>query len=205
MLRNTGSRDVNTAQPKLPPLMTVAEFLDWDGDGHQGKLELVNGEVVAMSPASGTHALIQANLAGLIWQHLRTTKRPCRVGTEAPVVPRFHSNKNVRAPDLAVTCAPATSDKVFPDPVLIIEVLSPSNQRETWESIWACATIQSLAEVVVVDSERVHIQVFRKTTDGGWPKDAEIVEAGSTLRIESIEAARPIAEVYAGTHLDPVT
>jgi Uma2 family endonuclease len=53
-----------TAHATVPPAkMTAAEFLDWDGGGHQGKLELVNGVVRAMPPASGTHALIQAKLA----------------------------------------------------------------------------------------------------------------------------------------------
>lgn len=192
---------MTAANARLPRTMTAAEFLDWDGDGHQGKLELVNGEVVAMSPSSGTHAVIQANLAGLIWQHLRSKKMPCRVGTEAPVVPRFHSNRNVRAPDLAVTCAPPGRDKTFPDPVLIIEVLSPGNQRETWESIWACSTLPSLQEVIVVDSERVHIQVFQRSAEGEWPKEPEIVKPDGTLRVATIDAARPIGEVYAGTLL----
>jgi Uma2 family endonuclease len=107
----------------------------------------------------------------------------------------------VRAPDLAVTCSERQSGKTFPDPVLIIEVLSPGNQRETWESIWACATIPSLIEIVVVDSERMNVQVFRKTDDGGWPKDGETIETSGTVRLSSIDAAFPIAEIYAGTHL----
>ena len=183
------------------PRMTVAQFLDWDGGGLTGKLELVNGEVRAMSPASGTHALIQANLAYLIGSHLRATKRPCRVGTAAPIVPRLHANDNVRAPDLAVTCSTDAFGKTFPDPVLIIEVLSPSNQRETWESIMACASIPTLTEIVVVDSERVNVQLYRKDPAGGWPKDPEVVPADGTLRLESLEAVLPVAEIYAGTHL----
>jgi hypothetical protein len=60
-------------------------------------------------------------------------------------------NDNVRPPDLAVTCAPMLMGRILPDLALIIEVLSPSYQRETWESIWACATIPSLVEIAVVD------------------------------------------------------
>ena len=41
-----------TAQPKTRPTMTAEEFIAWGGDGHPGKLELVNGEVRAMSPAT---------------------------------------------------------------------------------------------------------------------------------------------------------
>ncbi len=185
------------------PTMTVAEFMDWDSTGHIGKLELVNGEVRAMSPASGTHSLIQANLAFLIGAHLRATKRPCRVGTEAPIVPRFAANDNVRAPDLAVTCAPPTKDKTFPDPVLIVEVMSPGNRRETWESILACSTIPSLTEVLIIESEKVRVEIYRRDGDGGWPKDPNGVETdlAAIVSLESIGADLALADIYAGTHL----
>lgn len=180
--------------------LTVREFLEAPQTA-PGRHELVNGVIRAMSPASSTHAIIQANLAGLIWQHLRNSGRPCRVGTEAPVVPHLHANDNVRAPDLAVTCSPATSGKTFPDPVLIIEVLSPSNQRETWESIWACATIPSLNEIVVVDSERQRAEVFRRDSHGSWPKTGISIGPGGMIELDSIGATFPLAELYSGTTL----
>ncbi len=183
------------------PRMTTGQFLDWDGGGHQGKLELANGHVRAMSPASGTHALIQANLAYLVGAHLRAKGLPCRVGTEAPIVPHLHANYNVRAPDLAVTCAPVSDSKIFPDPVLIIEVMSPGNKREMWESIWACATVPSLIEVAVIDSEVVRAEVFRKDAAGAWPKDPEVSEAGGVLLLQSIGARLTLSDIYAGTHL----
>jgi hypothetical protein len=41
---------------RKPPLtMTVADFLDWPGDGTGRKFQLVDGEVRAMSPGSVTH------------------------------------------------------------------------------------------------------------------------------------------------------
>lgn len=188
------------------PHMTVAEFMEWDSTGFIGKLELVNGEVRAMSPASGTHALIQANLAYLIGAHLRRSGLPCRVGTEAPIVPRMHANDNVRAPDLAVTCGKTPTGKTFPDPVLIIEVLSPSNKRETWESIMACATIPSLTEIVVVDSERVHADVYRRDAAGAWPQhpDAVAADLESAITLDSVSATLALADVYAGTTLAPL-
>ncbi|NOT71271.1 MAG: Uma2 family endonuclease [Hyphomicrobium sp.] len=189
------------AEPKTTPHMTAGEFIDWDGGGHLGKMELVHGEVRAMSPASGTHATIQANLAYLIGAHLRAKKMPCRVGTEAPIQPQMHANDNVRAPDLAVTCAPPTSAKTFPDPVLIIEVMSPSNRQDTWDSIYALSTITSLAEIMIVESESVRAEVFHRLPEGGWPKTGVVSETGESVRLDSIGAEFPVAEIYAGTHL----
>ena len=181
--------------------MTADEFIAWGGDGHPGKLELVNGVVRAMSPASGTHALIQARIARILANHLDRIGRPCRVGTEAPIRPRMHRNLNVRAPDVAITCVPkSANEKFFPDPVLIVEVLSPSNERETWESIWACVTIPTIREVMIVDSERIHVIVCTKDAAGAWPEDPQIVEAG-TIRLASIDAEIAILELYADTNL----
>lgn len=193
---------MNTPVVKPETHMTVEEFLAWDGAGHIGKLELVEGRVRAMSPASGTHALVQANLAFILGSLFRTRNSSCRVGTEAPIVPRIHANDNVRAPDLAVTCAPITADKRFPDPILIVEVLSPSNQRETWESIRALASVPSLMEILVVDSERRWAEIFRREADGGWPVAGQaLIENAGSIVLESISAQFSLAEIYRGTHL----
>ncbi len=182
--------------------MTAVEFLAWDGAGHIGKLELVEGQVRAMSPASGTHALVQARLAILIGSQLLARKSPCRVGTEAPISPRIHANDNVRAPDLAVTCAPISNDKLFPDPILIIEVLSPSNRRETWESIRAIASVPSLKEILVVDSEKRWAEIFRREADGGWPVHGQSrLDDQGTVELESIDVTFTLDDVYTGTYL----
>ncbi|MFO1170555.1 MAG: Uma2 family endonuclease [Hyphomicrobiaceae bacterium] len=191
---------MSVSETAAAPRLTVREFLEAPQTA-PGRHELVNGVVRAMSPASSTHAIIQANLAGLIWQHLRTSGRPCRVGTEAPVVPHLHANDNVRAPDLAVTCSPSVTGRIFPEPVLIIEVLSPSNQRETWESIWACATIPSLVEIAVVDSDRQRVEVFRRDERGNWPKTSLPISTGGAIELKSIGATFVLADVYAGTPL----
>lgn len=194
---------MSDAATKAPlPRMTVDEFLDWDSTGHVGKLELVEGQVRAMSPASGTHALVQARLAILIGSRLMARKSPCRVGTEAPISPRIHANDNVRAPDLAVTCGPVSSARLFPEPVLIVEVLSPSNQRETWESIRALASVPSLKEILVVDSEKRWAEIFRREADGGWPQHGQSrLEGEGTIDLESIGVSFTLDDVYEGTHL----
>ena len=41
-----------TAARKLPPMMTVDDFLCWEGDGTDTRYELVDGVLRAMSPAT---------------------------------------------------------------------------------------------------------------------------------------------------------
>jgi Uma2 family endonuclease len=186
---------------KSLPKMTVAEFMDWDAIGMIGKLELVDGVVRAMSPASGAHSINQANLAYLLGAHLRQNRPGCRVGTEAPIKPSIHANDNVRVPDLAVTCvASSPNSKLFPDPILIVEVLSPSNQHETWESIRALASLSTMREILVVDSAHIHVEILRRDAAGDWPNVGAVVEGGS-FELTSIGATLNVADVYAGSVL----
>ena len=191
-----------TAQPIPEHRMTLEEFFAWDGGGHQGKLELVHGVVRAQSYASEGHGTIQANLARIIGNHLAAGHPGCRVVVEGGVIPVFDPRRNVRKPDLSVTCSPhVKGSRAVPSPILIIEVLSPSNADETWESIQACATVSSVAEILVIDSEKVHAQLFTKDAKGAWPDPGETIETGGTLRLASIGLEVALAEVYRGTHL----
>lgn len=188
------------ANPRPAP-MTVEEFFAWDGGGHVGKLELIDGVVRGMAPPSATHSLIQANIARLIGNHLRANKSPCRVGTEAGVIPPMGSRNNARVPDLAVTCSPKLDSLTFEDPILIVEIISPSNEDESWESVRAVALLSSVKEVLVVQSTEVRAELFRRLPNGDWPLEPLKYSTGESLRLETIGLQLPVAEVYEGTHL----
>jgi Uma2 family endonuclease len=187
---------------KPPPSMTVADFLAWPGDGTGRKFQLVDGEVRAMSPSSTTHGRIQSSLARLIGNNLSARGSPCDVITEPGVATRVHASTNVRVPDLGVTCTPDTAgERLIPDPVLLIEILSPSNFAETWENVWSYCTIPTVREIAVVHSTRVLVELLRREPDGHWPKEPENFGAAGTLLFESISFSCPLSEVYARTHL----
>ena len=121
---------------------TVEQFLDWPGDGRVKRYELVDGVVRAMSPASTTHGTIQGNLAVLIGSHLRASGSPCRLVVTPGVIPRMNAARNFRIPDLGVTCAPDAERQIgMPDPILLVEILSPSDEADTWSNIWTYGTL----------------------------------------------------------------
>ena len=115
---------------------TVEQFLDWAGDGRANYYELVDGVVRALSPASMTHGTIQGSLAVLIGSHLKARGSPCRLVVAPGVIPRVNAARNFRVPDLGVTCvADAERQIAMPDPILLVEILSPSNKASTWSNI----------------------------------------------------------------------
>jgi Uma2 family endonuclease len=166
---------------KLPRTMTVAEFLDWPGDGTGRKFQLVDGELRAMSPGSATHGTIQMTLGGLIRNALVDAGGPCRVVAEPGIATRVRAHTNLRVPDLGITCTP-----------------DAPGQRTL---LWAYTTIPSVREIAVVHSTRVLVEMLRRGADGHWPEEPEQIGPDGTLRLESIDFACRLPEVYAQTHL----
>lgn len=188
-----------SALPKLPlSRMTVAEFIDWPGDGSGLKHQLVDGEPQAMAPASTTHGTIQAMLAHLLWSHLAGTG--CRVIVAPGVVPRVRAEANMRVPDVAVTCAaddPASH--ALTEPLLLIEILSPSNEAETRANVWAYTTIPSVREILLVRSTHIGAELLRREPGGGWPANPSPIGEQDRLTLDSISFECPLPAVYEGT------
>src|ERR1035438_4663708 len=118
----------------FPGFMNIGEFLKWDAP--EGYLwQLVDGIPVAMAPPAPLHGAIQAETGSLIRNHLVERGSPCSVIITPGVIPRFQSDRNFLVPDLAVTCSAADmTGTAVREPVLLIEILSPSNHAETWRN-----------------------------------------------------------------------
>jgi Uma2 family endonuclease len=190
-----------TALPKLAPSrMTIDEFLDWPGDGSGEKFELVDGEPRAMAPASVPHGIIQATLARLLGTHLSGTG--CYVVVEPGIIPRVRSDANMRVPDLAASCeVPNGGQRALTEPTLVIEILSPSNESETRENVWAYTTIPSVREILLIRSTRVAAELIRRGAAGIWPANPQPIEADAALFLESLDFSCPLAAIYDNTHL----
>src|SRR5262249_4652812 len=104
--------------------MTVAEFLRWE-DGTDTRYELQGGSPVAIAPPAPPHGLLAAQLCIRIGV-ARQSRRPCMVQVEAGIA-RPDQDDTCYVADLAVTCTPPRrGDQLIADPVLIVEVLSPT-------------------------------------------------------------------------------
>ena len=82
--------------------------------------------------------------------------------------------------------------------MLMIEILSPSNQSETWSSVWTYTSIPSVSDILVVQTSRVGAEVLRRAADGTWPAEPLDVSAGD-LTLDSIGLQIPLAEIYSTT------
>ncbi len=185
---------------KIPTRMSVAEFLDWDSE--DGRLwQLVDGEPQAMAPAKRTHGALLSELGRLIGNHLVDQQSPRSVITTPGIIPRVRADYNFRIPDLAVTCSGyETEEAALADPVLVVEILSPGNQAETWANIWTYTTIPSVQDILVLHSTRIRAELLRRGPDSMWPEHPEPVESG-ILTLNSIAFQVELAAIYRTTRL----
>ena len=180
--------------------MSVDEFMAWEpGDGRTW--QLVDGVPEAMAPTNRTHGALQARLASLLDAHFERNGSPCSVIIAPGVVPRVRAGHNVRIPDLAVTRSPYTDEQpLLLNAVLLVEVLSPSNQRETWSNVWTYTTIPSVREILVLHSAKVQADLLRRREDGTWPERPEAVTEGD-LALDCFRFRAPSTALYRTTRL----
>ena len=180
--------------------MTADEFLAWPGDGTGRTFQLVDGEVRPVSPASPTHALIQGNVVFLLKLAVRAADSPLFVMPEGAIVPGLNPGTNVRVPDVVVTATPdERGQRTVPDPVLIVEVLSPGNEDDTRDNVCAYTTLPGLREIAVLHSTRMLAEVHRRGPDGVWAAVPEAVGPGGRLRLPAAALDCAMEDAYAGT------
>jgi Uma2 family endonuclease len=194
-----GQEDRMSALPESTlSRMTVAEFIDRPGDGTGLKHQLIDGEPQAMASASITRGTIQATLARLLGNHLAGTAG--RVVIEPGVVPRVRAEFNMRVPDIAVTRAPDDpASRTLIEPILPVEVVSPSNEAATRAKVWAYATIPSVREILLVRSTRIAAELIRREPDGGWPANPSPIGEEDRLISECIGFECPLPAIYEDT------
>jgi Uma2 family endonuclease len=185
-----------SAANQLPAVMAVADFLAWNPPGGD-RWELVDGIPRAMAPSHPRHGAIQAEAARLIGNRLADLRPTCRVITEAGIQPKVRANLNVRVPDLAVTCAAwDPADELLREPLVVVEILSPSNQLDTWNNVWSYTTIPRLWEILVLHTVDIRAELLRRKDDGSWPDNPLILTAGDMVTLESIDFTVPITAFY---------
>ena len=183
--------------------MTAAEKLRMisEADYHAGELtstvkhEYLGGIVHAMAGAGNQHNDIVVNITSAL--HARLRGRPCRpCNSDTKVRVRVASQIRYYYPDASVVCRPNPPEDSFHDePVVIVEVLSPSTRRiDMTEKQEAYFAIPSLMVYLLVEQDSASITIHRRTPRGFVAEVYSGLEAIVPLPEISIEL--PLADVY---------
>jgi Uma2 family endonuclease len=181
-----------------PRRMTVDEFLRWE-DGTDTRYELVGGFVVAMAPPAARHSRLASAVGREIDNALRS-RRPCASYTEAGIV-RPDRNDTCYIADIAVSCEPLRpEDRLIRDPILIVEILSPSTAASDQHmKVADYRQIASVSEILLIDSQRMFAEVLRRAGDH-WI--TEIVQGpAAALSLSSVPVTIAMSDLYEGIPL----
>lgn len=162
--------------------LSEADYLDWEAQQTQ-RHEYLAGEVYAMAGAEDRHNTVCLNLAFALRRSLAGT--PCRTYM-SDVKVQVEASHGFFYPDLMVTCSPADLQNrlVKNEPILIIEVLSPSTASyDRGEKFAHYRRIRALQEYALIDLDTRRCDVYRKGGDGLWVLHP--VEVGEALELVS--------------------
>ncbi|PRP96456.1 Uma2 family endonuclease [Enhygromyxa salina] len=187
-----------TTRAALRPRYTFAEYLEIERHSSAVKHEYVGGEVFAMAGGSVEHSALATSIVGLLFAHLRG--HPCHPhGSDLQI--------SIRAADVAtyadatVICDPIERDPESPahvtNPLIIVEVLSPSTQRyDREQKRLYYQQIDSLREYVLVAQDLRRVELWQRDDScrDRWTYTNH--EAGSSVPLTSIDYALDVNELY---------
>lgn len=174
--------------------MTVEEFCSWEG-GDGRRWELRDGVPVMMAPGTRAHGRVAGRLAGRIDEALRG-RRPCEAVVEAGIASALRDDTLLVA-DVAVTCAPPSpGERLVADPVLVVEVLSPSTARDDrGEKLPDYRAMPSVREILLVEAETPHAEIHRRLDGDRWLTTL-LRGPDALLELESVGLAVRLGDLY---------
>jgi Uma2 family endonuclease len=187
------------AQPQYPQKMTAAEYLEWEAK-QEFRHEYVDGEILAMTGGSLPHNDIALNFYRALYPHVR--QRGCRVNVSDAKV-QARKNSRYFYPDVVISCNPddLKSREFIQQPKVIVEVLSPGTANyDRTKKLKYYRQIPSLQEYILVDSEEIAVEVYRRGEGKMWLYYE--YEAGEVISLESIGFECAIELLYEGVSFE---
>jgi Uma2 family endonuclease len=175
------------------PLFTVDEFLA-TAEEREGRWELENGTLVAISPERAAHVDTKLDVAIALKSAIARSRRPCRVMTEGLAV-RISARTSFE-PDALVYCGPRLPPDALeaPDPVIVIEILSPGTAwRDVGAKLIGYLSLPSLSHYLILSPEDRSIVHHRREPGGAWRTD--VVSEGA-LRLDPLGLDLLLNEVF---------
>jgi Uma2 family endonuclease len=179
----------------LPKLMTVDEFLAWAVRQKKGRYELFKGRVIMQQPQTWRHAELRAHVYNLLVAAVERGGVPYFAAPDGMTV-RI-SEDEAFEPDALVAPLPRPEglDLEIANPVLVVEVLSPSSvKRDLADKLAGYSKVPSIAHYLVLDPEEREVIWFRRISGGGLQPPIAMREG--TLALNPPDIALVVAEVF---------
>lgn len=176
--------------------ISIEAYLEMENAASE-KHEYYKGEVFAMSGAKLPHNTIAGNFFVALMNKLRGKK--CKPYNSYQ---RIHipSNTLFTYPDISIVCGEVITlnndEYNVLNPTVIVEVLSRSTKNyDRGEKFKLYRGITTLKEYILVDSQSVHIEVFRLNEKNHWELE-EYNDVNTLFEVRAINEQILISEIY---------
>ena len=177
-------------------LMSVEEFLD-SCPTDRRHYQLIDGVIVAMAPPAIPHQIIASRLNAHIVSAVDANRPGCSTRSQAGIAPQGLSGRNHFETDITVTCEPGGYRGIAAEPVLIVEIQSPSTERDDhFVKLPHYQSLPSLQEILYVESQLVAATIYRRDGEG-WTT-IELEGADARLLLATIGLDIALGEIYRG-------
>jgi Uma2 family endonuclease len=175
----------------------LEEFRAWH-ERQPDVWEFIDGALRLMAPGSKAHTLVKSNVHATFAQALRGTG--CRALVDGAIV-EIHGSSLI--PDIVVTCTNLDfSTPRVDEPVIIVEILSPSNEKDdTGRKLALYLEIPTLRHYVVIHQDRRQIVHHERRDDLGGAFLTTIAPP-DPLRLDPPGIDLAFDAVYDGVPLD---
>jgi Uma2 family endonuclease len=172
----------------LPTRMTVDEFLAWAERQDEGRYELFNGRVVMQQSEKWMHSAIKGRIYVALLQAVERAGIAYFAATQGPTV-RIGENVAFE-PDALVARLPYPDGNSveIADPVLVVEILSPSTaKRDLADKLAGYFKVPSIQHYLIVDPEEREIIWHRRAGGGALEQPLTLREGSLTIDPTGIE------------------
>ena len=186
-----------TALRRADPVAIEAfdRFVDAQADTAQ--FELVEGVIVMMTNPTETHEQIAGNIGAPL--KLAMDARNCRTYQGGMRVQRSDdkSEINKTKPAVVVRCGAAGRGDFITDPLVIVEVLSPSTiDVDRGPKLDFYKSLPTVRHIALVYQDQMRVEHYRRSEHGF---EFEVLTAASdTLTLEAVEFRIGLSNVYFG-------
>ena len=156
---------MDLASPEMDRCYSREEFRRWYEAQPRGRYERVNGRVVAMAPERGAHLRVKGAVYKALDRAVTVAGVHCQALPDGATVEIGDSDYE---PDALVNCGEAMADDAVsvPNPVIVVEVLSPGTRStDTGAKLADYFRVPSVAHYLIVHPTRRTVIHHRRTGD----------------------------------------
>lgn len=190
---------MSTRVQKVVPV-TIADFdVFVEHQADDAVFELVDGQIVMTTNSNQRHEQIASNLGWAL--KLAMDKRGCRTSQGGMRVQISDNMQDVdkTKPDVVERCGTTTAQaetrNYIIDPLVIVEVLSPSTMDyDLGDKLDLYKLIPTMRHIVIAYQDQMRVEHYRRVP-GGWKTDV-LTKGDDKLVLEAVASQMPVEQIY---------